>query len=68
MKLISSGQLDVEAVAITANHDPPRIQIRFGQIVLTLSELEAVSVAVRLVDAVDMLRADEHRNTHQEKP
>jgi hypothetical protein len=66
VKLISSGQLDVAAVRIAANHDPPRIQIRFGQIVLTLSELEAVSLAARLVDVIAQLRADQP--DHREEP
>jgi hypothetical protein len=57
VKLSSAAPLDVVAVNVAEHSDPPRIQIRFGPLRLTLSETEAVTIARGLVDAIGQLRA-----------
>lgn len=71
MKLISSGQLDVAAVTIAAREDPPpRIQIRFGPLRLTMTAAEALAIATQLADAADQLRAGtlNHHNERTQPP
>jgi hypothetical protein len=53
---LTSGPLNPAAVTVVDDSDPPRVQIRFGQLRLTLSEAEAVNLATQLVDAVAQLR------------
>lgn len=65
MKPSSSRQLDGPPVNIATNHDWPRIQIRFAQLPLTMSELEVMDMARQRLGAASTELPAEELNNHR---
>jgi hypothetical protein len=65
VKIIAVGPQTFEVAA--RPDPPPRLQLRLGPLVYTLTSDEAIDLASQLIDRVDALRADT-RNTQRKEP
>jgi hypothetical protein len=60
----TTGALGCPVVALGADAQAPRIELRWGRTKFTMSEPEATALATQLVDAISQLRAG-HESTHE---